>query len=501
MSERPTLARAAHLRSRGMLDQAADVLRRMIDARVDLPAARIALAVVLADRGDEAAAESLLDAVFPRTGPDDPVRAAVAALRQGKAELAARHIAEAEARRWGDPAGLAAARAALGQLTGDRFRWAAILDRQREVVRHPQVSAELAAIDAATTRLSAEFGLAATAGDRVAMARLLESLEITAQRAAAILGASHPTAYASAAALASAEFRAHPRSDANLRRLALLTTLDLGRDHPQAVTAHLNAAVAGFEVARAERRDLAEALGELRSSARAAEDVLGPDHPTTVIAWSNAASAEFDAARIGGDPRKLAEVLDTLTTTAGRVVAAFGRDHPTARVLDREIALCRDQAGAGAGTLLTRTITSTGFGDDYVSVDQADQLINRRPATRLRQAIINHLDHFRTVQDLYDELRSQGEETGLTTVYRTVRALADDGAVEVRHAPSGETLYRRPAAIHHLVCRSCGRTVEVAGPAVEQWASRVAAEHGFTDISPSVELFGLCDNCGGNPWD
>jgi Fur family ferric uptake transcriptional regulator len=45
------------------------------------------------------------------------------------------------------------------------------------------------------------------------------------------------------------------------------------------------------------------------------------------------------------------------------------------------------------------------------------------------------------------------------------------------------------------VCRSCARTIEVEGPTVERWADRIAGEHGFTDISHTLELFGLCPAC------
>ena len=48
---------------------------------------------------------------------------------------------------------------------------------------------------------------------------------------------------------------------------------------------------------------------------------------------------------------------------------------------------------------------------------------------------------------------------------------------------------------HHLTCRSCGRSVEVEGQAVEQWAERVAPEAGFTEVGHTVELFGLCPDC------
>jgi Fur family ferric uptake transcriptional regulator len=35
----------------------------------------------------------------------------------------------------------------------------------------------------------------------------------------------------------------------------------------------------------------------------------------------------------------------------------------------------------------------------------------------------------------------------------------------------------------------------VAGPAVEQWANRVAGEHGFADVSHTLEIFGTCASC------
>jgi len=48
---------------------------------------------------------------------------------------------------------------------------------------------------------------------------------------------------------------------------------------------------------------------------------------------------------------------------------------------------------------------------------------------------------------------------------------------------------------HHLVCRQCGRSVEVSGPEVEAWAERVAAAAGYTEISHTLEVFGTCPAC------
>ena len=121
-------------------------------------------------------------------------------------------------------------------------------------------------------------------------------------------------------------------------------------------------------------------------------------------------------------------------------------------------------------------------------------------STRQRSAVsalLIEVDGFHSAQELFAMLRDRGEKVGLTTVYRTLQALADASEVDVMHPPGGEALYRRCSTghHHHLVCRSCGRTVEVEGPAVEQWAARVAAEHGYVDVDHTVEILGQCPAC------
>ncbi|KAA2266055.1 transcriptional repressor [Solihabitans fulvus] len=121
-------------------------------------------------------------------------------------------------------------------------------------------------------------------------------------------------------------------------------------------------------------------------------------------------------------------------------------------------------------------------------------------STRQRAAVsklLDQLDDFRSAQELHEELRRRGEGIGLTTVYRTLQSLADAGEVDVLRTDSGEAIYRRCSSHHHhhLVCRSCGRTVEVEGPAVEKWADRIAEENGFSSVSHTVEIFGTCAEC------
>ncbi|MCW2757628.1 MAG: zur [Nocardioidaceae bacterium] len=120
--------------------------------------------------------------------------------------------------------------------------------------------------------------------------------------------------------------------------------------------------------------------------------------------------------------------------------------------------------------------------------------------TRQRRAIAAFLaagDEFHSAQEIHDLLRKDGETIGLSTVYRTLQGLADANEVDTLRTESGEALYRRcsDSHHHHLVCRDCGRTVEVEGPTVETWTRSVAAAHGFAEVSHTLELFGTCPDC------
>jgi Fur family transcriptional regulator, ferric uptake regulator len=121
-------------------------------------------------------------------------------------------------------------------------------------------------------------------------------------------------------------------------------------------------------------------------------------------------------------------------------------------------------------------------------------------ATRQRAAIaglLDTLDEFRSAQELHDELRQRGENIGLTTVYRTLQSMASAGLLDTLRNDTGESVYRRCSDHHHhhLVCRSCGSTVEVGDREVEEWAAEVAAKHGFSDVSHTIAIYGTCSDC------
>jgi Fur family transcriptional regulator, ferric uptake regulator len=123
-----------------------------------------------------------------------------------------------------------------------------------------------------------------------------------------------------------------------------------------------------------------------------------------------------------------------------------------------------------------------------------------RRQTRQRAAVaaaLDSTDEFVSAQDLHASMRASGDRIGLATVYRSLQTLSEDGQLDVRRGEDGEALYRRCSTghHHHVVCRVCGRTVEVESRSVERWAAAVAKDHGFVDTVHTVEITGTCPDC------
>lgn len=122
--------------------------------------------------------------------------------------------------------------------------------------------------------------------------------------------------------------------------------------------------------------------------------------------------------------------------------------------------------------------------------------------TRQRTAVSEVLTgarEFHTAQQVHDRLSARGDQVALATVYRTLQTMADAGELDTIRTPDGQAAYRHCVGghvhHHHLICRSCGLTVEVEFGNFESLVAAVAANHGFTGVDHEIELYGLCREC------
>lgn len=104
---------------------------------------------------------------------------------------------------------------------------------------------------------------------------------------------------------------------------------------------------------------------------------------------------------------------------------------------------------------------------------------------------------FVSAQQLHLVLRNHGSTIGLATVYRALADLASAKEADSLQSKDGELLYRACGTSHHhhLICRKCGKTVEIEADRVEAWADDVAKTHGFSKPSHTIDIFGDCDSC------
>ncbi len=119
--------------------------------------------------------------------------------------------------------------------------------------------------------------------------------------------------------------------------------------------------------------------------------------------------------------------------------------------------------------------------------------------TRQRAMISAYLDQtaeFQTAQQIYDHFHQAGDQVSLPTVYRTLTAMAETGEVDVL-TTGDQSKYRRCSATHHhhLVCRSCGKTIEIDDGPFEAWVHDVAKNYDFTAVTHITEFTGLCPRC------
>ncbi|MHA7961248.1 Fur family transcriptional regulator [Streptomyces sp. L500] len=122
-------------------------------------------------------------------------------------------------------------------------------------------------------------------------------------------------------------------------------------------------------------------------------------------------------------------------------------------------------------------------------------------ATQRRAVVLGALvvaEGFVSAQALHKRLVAEGSSVGLSTVYRTLTALAEAGRADIFRDTNGGRLFRhRPGPDHrrYLVCTECGLSLPVESDPVEKWAARIARTSGFADVRHAVELSGRCPDC------
>ena len=103
-----------------------------------------------------------------------------------------------------------------------------------------------------------------------------------------------------------------------------------------------------------------------------------------------------------------------------------------------------------------------------------------------------------SAEDLYNIVKAEDPTVGFTTVYRTLKLLAECGLAREERLGDGlrryEHNYKHPHH-DHLICTECGELIEFYNEVIEQKQDEIAAAHGFRPTRHSLRIFGVCAKC------
>lgn len=117
----------------------------------------------------------------------------------------------------------------------------------------------------------------------------------------------------------------------------------------------------------------------------------------------------------------------------------------------------------------------------------------RQLVLRVLAGFDGHLD----AQEIYEQGHRRDPRLSLSTVYRTLSALKEAGAVRELHLEGEQHHYEldKKEEHSHLVCLACGRVIEVESAVFEQAAAAACQAYGFQVTTAQVELTGFCARC------
>jgi len=100
--------------------------------------------------------------------------------------------------------------------------------------------------------------------------------------------------------------------------------------------------------------------------------------------------------------------------------------------------------------------------------------------------------------ELYREMKNQGITVGYSTIYRTLKLLAESGLAREVDFGNGEIHFEhqfRHKHHDHLVCLNCGRTIEFNSPKIEKLQNQIALRNKFNPSVHNLVIYGLCGKC------
>ncbi len=107
------------------------------------------------------------------------------------------------------------------------------------------------------------------------------------------------------------------------------------------------------------------------------------------------------------------------------------------------------------------------------------------------------MPHHFFIDDLYNQMESEGYHVSRATIYNTVNMLVDAGLVRRHKFGNSPAQYEKisgPVTHHHLVCTECGKIKEIVDPEIDAVIEQ-RSYRGFTPQHSEINIYGICRQC------
>ena len=105
-------------------------------------------------------------------------------------------------------------------------------------------------------------------------------------------------------------------------------------------------------------------------------------------------------------------------------------------------------------------------------------------------------DHIST-EEIYTRVCMRYPHLNISTVYRTLELLKEQGLVTETDMGDGRVRYHsiKKGHHHHLVCQKCGQIIDLDESVLASLKSALSKEYGFYADLKHLAIFGCCSQC------
>jgi len=111
--------------------------------------------------------------------------------------------------------------------------------------------------------------------------------------------------------------------------------------------------------------------------------------------------------------------------------------------------------------------------------------------------IIAHNGRHMSAEEVFEEVQGRTRTINVATVYRTLELLVEEGLASRADLRGGRVVYA--TAEHgphiHLVCRQCGRVIDVDTDRFKPLFQHIETEYEFVCCPHHFAFYGLCTDC------